>query len=795
MATKYILKIKRGNRAFLPLLQPGELGFAEDSGELFIGTSEGTNRLINPNEFDYDYERVLEILNLANSDEYDLLLFGGQSNMQGYPQLSAAEELQSSFSYEYFLGTDELAYIKHPSGEVITKIDPFTGSNFNATRPATASDERYVVNDVLIETPLPSKRGSSMVPWFSKFYELYGRKSISIHAAEGASAICEHTRLVDLEEIQFGEIIGGDVDAPDANVYDSYSVRSEYAGILAKSNAFNLKNLSSGNTALRDYARRAFRGQLRNDGIMEKVQGAIDKFTNDHPTKTIKNKIFFWNQGERDSDQMVLTDAPDASKQMYKENFLALFNQLKNEFGFNLAVIVRVGLWSGEQANSIIMAAQEELANENEDIIIGTRACGYFPHYTFNSELGYGVKTGYWATRTVPEKYEKTRDTYFIGGHSNRHMNDKANRIVSEVCAMNVYRTLYKSLPVILEAEPIEYVTDYLNLPSVPVSSVTLNNNSLDIEEGESATLIATVLPTDATNKTVIFESSNTDFVTVTSGGLVIGIAEGSATITVTTEDGDFTDTCVVNVTEATIPPEPTTDIIYIDFRTELSDMSNETVLPSGTSLTLSSAMEYDASVGGHKILKSGGTAGFNVTGALLSQRLTIGHDGAERTITVAFETKGSIYTCFWSAGEGVTATPNHWLGGTVDNFTGRFGPTGNSNYMRPNGMSVAAETEPQIYVFTFTLSETQPNNVNAKKYSRNISTNELTLVKEYNGGLDDWNWGSSYGNETVVIPEILIDRVMNTFSTTGPASTAFVTFFRIKEGTHTVEEMSPFQE
>lgn len=69
------------------------------------------------------------------------------------------------------------------------------------------------------------------------------------------------------------------------------------------------------------------------------------------------------------------------------------------------------------------------------------------------------------------------------------------------------------------------------------VYSVILNGSNI-VEVGKSIRLVATVQPEDANNKNVIWESSNSNIATVDSEGNVTGISNGTATITVTTEDG-----------------------------------------------------------------------------------------------------------------------------------------------------------------------------------------------------------------------------------------------------------------
>lgn len=84
----------------------------------------------------------------------------------------------------------------------------------------------------------------------------------------------------------------------------------------------------------------------------------------------------------------------------------------------------------------------------------------------------------------------------------------------------------------------------------VSVTSVSLNKSTLDIKVGETATLTATINPTNATNKNVTWESDNTQIATVDTVGKVTAIKEGTAKITVKTKDGNYTATCIVTVSK-----------------------------------------------------------------------------------------------------------------------------------------------------------------------------------------------------------------------------------------------------
>ena len=82
---------------------------------------------------------------------------------------------------------------------------------------------------------------------------------------------------------------------------------------------------------------------------------------------------------------------------------------------------------------------------------------------------------------------------------------------------------------------------------TVAVTGITLDTSSLSLTRSGTATLTATVNPSNATNKTITWTSSNTAVATV-SDGTVTAVGTGSATITVTTKDGGKTATCNVTV-------------------------------------------------------------------------------------------------------------------------------------------------------------------------------------------------------------------------------------------------------
>ncbi len=83
---------------------------------------------------------------------------------------------------------------------------------------------------------------------------------------------------------------------------------------------------------------------------------------------------------------------------------------------------------------------------------------------------------------------------------------------------------------------------------TIEVESVTLSKSALDMKTGQTATLAATVLPENATDKTVAWTSSDTKIVTVDQNGNVTAVTAGTATITASA--GNSSATCTVTVTE-----------------------------------------------------------------------------------------------------------------------------------------------------------------------------------------------------------------------------------------------------
>lgn len=88
----------------------------------------------------------------------------------------------------------------------------------------------------------------------------------------------------------------------------------------------------------------------------------------------------------------------------------------------------------------------------------------------------------------------------------------------------------------------------YKQTGTTHVDGVSLNKESMTLDIGDSETLVANVSPTDAEDKSVIWDVEDGTVVSVSENGLVTALAEGETTVSVITNDGSYTATCSVTV-------------------------------------------------------------------------------------------------------------------------------------------------------------------------------------------------------------------------------------------------------
>ena len=196
-----------------------------------------------------------------------------------------------------------------------------------------------------------------------------------------------------------------------------------------------------------------------------------------------------------------------------------------------------------------------------------------------------------------------------------------------------------------------------LTIKAVSVTDVTLDQTELDLFTGASATLTATVKPSDATDKTVTWSSDNEAVATVDENGKVTAVGEGEATITVTTEDGGKQATCTVAVTQSI--HSITADITALDFGNAYTGYTQ----PAAQTVTITNNGNQDltlnqpASTNGFEVgnltkteLPVGETATFTVQpkagleAETYSENITVsGSGGASLSITASFNVRDEV--------------------------------------------------------------------------------------------------------------------------------------------------------
>jgi uncharacterized protein YjdB/lysophospholipase L1-like esterase len=88
---------------------------------------------------------------------------------------------------------------------------------------------------------------------------------------------------------------------------------------------------------------------------------------------------------------------------------------------------------------------------------------------------------------------------------------------------------------------------------TVAVTGVSVSPTSTTLMEGSSTTVTATVSPTNANNKNIVWTSSNPAVASVNAVGTVVGLTLGNTNIIATTADGSFSAQCALNVIESNL--------------------------------------------------------------------------------------------------------------------------------------------------------------------------------------------------------------------------------------------------
>ena len=210
----------------------------------------------------------------------------------------------------------------------------------------------------------------------------------------------------------------------------------------------------------------------------------------------------------------------------------------------------------------------------------------------------------------------------------------------------------------------------------VPVEEVRLNKKSINLVEGDNTTLVATIQPENATNKNVIWTSSDESIATV-ENGKVTGIKKGNATINVTTEDGSYADSCIVTVNEKTYPVtgltlDKTSGEMYVGDSINLI----ATVLPTNATnknIRWTSSNENIATVTNAGVVKAVGEGETTITATT--------EDGNHKaTCNITVKTKKVEPTIVSVTGVTLNKTSDEMYAGDSRNLTATVSPANATN-------------------------------------------------------------------------------------------------------------------
>lgn len=140
------------------------------------------------------------------------------------------------------------------------------------------------------------------------------------------------------------------------------------------------------------------------------------------------------------------------------------------------------------------------------------------------------------------------------------------NDAMSEMKALGTTATkdqVKAAVKKVLDAKNALRAADENNPAYEAVTGVSLDKTTAKLtEKGQTVELKATVAPATASIKDVSFATSDANVATVDANGKVTAVGNGTATITVTTDDGNKTAICSVTVE---LPAEPTPDPVPAD--------------------------------------------------------------------------------------------------------------------------------------------------------------------------------------------------------------------------------------
>lgn len=298
--------------------------------------------------------------NAAETDEkeiYDVILFWGQSNMTGYCGSYEGERTKDT-RYNYADASSVKAFSEQTGIDEEILSNSVKMNYVKVQQEPKTTYEYYYIGDKLQELSEETQYSGEQLKYNSSTKKLEATTSpYSIQISDGTNVIPQFCQTY----------------------YNEYCKKTGHkvVAVLASNGGEEIENfLPSTDTEYGDSS-----NQLIYEAMLEKYTSAINCVEKNNGV--VGNKLWVCFQGE--------ANVRNTSTAEYKRLFLKVHNYIKRDFGITKGAIIEtshtIGLDLYDQVNNI-HNAQEELANENNDIIIGSRYAynRYVPNQsTYNS--------------------------------------------------------------------------------------------------------------------------------------------------------------------------------------------------------------------------------------------------------------------------------------------------------------------------------------------------------------------------------------------------------------------------
>jgi uncharacterized protein YjdB len=190
-------------------------------------------------------------------------------------------------------------------------------------------------------------------------------------------------------------------------------------------------------------------------------------------------------------------------------------------------------------------------------------------------------------------------------------------------------------------SDPIKLTMSYIE-PTISVSAITLNATQVNLDKGKQYALTASISPTNASNKDIIWKSEDPSVATV-DNGLVTAVGYGTTKITASSADGGASASCVVNVPIADVPvmsvslSSPSFTLTVGQSRTITATVNPSNATQRGIVWT-SSAPEVATVSGGIITARSAGVTKITAssTDGVHKASITVTVNGADRSNEIA---------------------------------------------------------------------------------------------------------------------------------------------------------------